>query len=302
MRENAPDAREKKTLTKQELRRFLGGAEPNIILLESIDSTNKEAKRMVAGAASGRKDEPSGGAAASGGAGGNIPFGTVIIADEQTEGHGRKGRPFLSRSLNSDSLYMSFILKPSEQILQTQFVTIMAAVAVCETIEELTGAEESLARDASAPRIKWVNDIFIGGKKVCGILTEAVMNTESGGIAGIVLGIGVNINVPQEDFPDHIRKIAGSVKIDTRKRGEFAATLMRKTLSMYEGLEQGVSPIDAYRARSLMAGRDITVIGADGSETPARAESISDDGSLLVRYADGTTEALRSGEVSLRLN
>jgi BirA family biotin operon repressor/biotin-[acetyl-CoA-carboxylase] ligase len=245
-----------------------------------VTSTNDEAKRLIASA-----DTP-----------GSIPFGTVVIADEQTAGRGRRGRVFASPA--ADSVYVSFVLAPAAEVSATLLVTITAAVAVCEAIEAVTAGGPAEAAAPGGPFIKWVNDIFIDGKKVCGILTEAVSAADGGGIDGLALGVGVNINVPPEGFPEELREIAGSVNIAPRDRALFAAELITRVFSRYEDLMKGRSPVRAYRERSFIIGRDITVIGFDGSEVPAVAEDIADDGSLLVRYADGGRASLTSGEIN----
>jgi BirA family biotin operon repressor/biotin-[acetyl-CoA-carboxylase] ligase len=151
------------------------------------------------------------------------------------------------------------------------------------------------------PCIKWVNDVLINGRKVCGILTEAVNDPGSGAINSYVLGIGVNINVPAEDFPEDVRGIAGSVRLRPADRIPFAATLIARIQSGHARALNGESPIDAYRKRSLMPGKPITILGPNQENRTAVAKEILDDGSLFVEYADGRTEALRNGEVSIRL-
>jgi BirA family biotin operon repressor/biotin-[acetyl-CoA-carboxylase] ligase len=200
------------------------------------------------------------------------------------------GRAFASPA--ADSIYVSFILKPIDGAEGTPFVTIMAAVAVCETIESVAGGE---------PRVKWVNDIYMDGRKVCGILAESVAGAAGGGPGAVVLGIGVNVNVPPGDFPEELRDRAGAVRMAPARRGLFAAELIRRVIDRHEELARGESPIQAYRERSLIIGREVVVIGPDGGETPAMAEGIADNGNLLVRYADGSRAALNSGEVSLRV-
>jgi BirA family biotin operon repressor/biotin-[acetyl-CoA-carboxylase] ligase len=254
----------------------------DISVLRTVDSTIAEAKRRVAEAANLT----------------SIPFGSVIIADEQTAGRGRRGRTFFSP--NADSVYMSFVLKPADAIENSLLITIMAAVAVCRAVERVTDAD--VAATPRKPEIKWVNDIFINNKKICGILTEAVSDVESGIIESLILGIGVNINISEEDFPAEIRDIAGSLHIAPGKRGLFAAALISEVFSLYGTLANGGADyiMREYRARSLMNGRNITVIKGD-EKTDAVARGIADDGSLAVEYANGTRENLRSGEVSVKL-
>jgi BirA family biotin operon repressor/biotin-[acetyl-CoA-carboxylase] ligase len=256
----------------RDIRRHLGGLSREIAIdaRGTVASTNDEAKALIV---AGEKR-------------GDLPFGTVIVANEQTAGRGRRGRVFASPA--ADSVYMSFILKPAAAAADTLPVTIAAAVAVCEAIE---------ARTSARPLIKWVNDIYIEGKKVCGILAEAVSGAD-GGIAGIVLGVGVNINVPPESFPEELRGIAASLRIEKGDRARFTAELIRRVRARCDGLPGGTSPIQAYRERSLVVGAQIIVIGSGGFETPAVAEDIADDGALLVRYADGRRESLHSGEIN----
>jgi BirA family biotin operon repressor/biotin-[acetyl-CoA-carboxylase] ligase len=150
-----------------------------IRVFKSVESTNLTAKKIALDGA-----QP----------------GTVIIAEEQTKGRGRMGRSFYSPP--AGGIYMSFILKPRLDTAKSVLITTAASVAVCKAIEEVTGI---------SCRIKWVNDIYKGDKKICGILTEAVTDFESGQIDYIVLGIGVNYNTARTDFPEELAGIAGSL-------------------------------------------------------------------------------------------
>jgi BirA family biotin operon repressor/biotin-[acetyl-CoA-carboxylase] ligase len=174
----------------------------------------------------------------------------------------------------------------------------MAAVAVCRAVETVSGDE------AQRPEIKWVNDIFIGGRKICGILTEAVSDVESGSIESLVLGIGVNINVSDEEFPEELRGIAGSLKMPPGDRARFAAALIGEVFSRYEALRASKSGaaliMEEYRARSMMVDRAVTVVKNAQSQA-AVSRGIADDGSLIVEYPDSATEQLRFGEVSITL-
>jgi BirA family biotin operon repressor/biotin-[acetyl-CoA-carboxylase] ligase len=267
----------------EELKQLLPSGAENLIVCQTIDSTNDEAKRIIA--VRGRAE---------------IPFGMVIVAEQQTAGRGRLGRRFASPA--ADSVYISFILPPPEPqtAIQPFLLTGLAAVAVCETIEEFCGARQTPV-PRQTPGIKWVNDVLINGRKVCGILTEAVSSSGAGGIKSYVLGIGVNINVPEGDFPEDVRSVAGSVRLRPADRIQFAATLISRIQSGHARALNGESPISAYRKRSLLPGKPITVLGPGQENREAVAKEILDDGSLLVEYADGRTEALRNGEVSIRL-
>jgi BirA family biotin operon repressor/biotin-[acetyl-CoA-carboxylase] ligase len=270
----------------RELKRFLPSGAENIIVFQTIDSTNDEAKRIIA-AARGHAE---------------IPFGTVVVAEQQTAGRGRRGRGFASPA--ADSVYVSFILPPPPEPqapIQPFLLTGLAAVAVCEAIEEFCGPRQMPGELPQIPGIKWVNDVLIDGRKVCGILTEAVSDAGTGAIKSYVLGIGVNINVPAGDFPEDVRGIAGAVRLRPADRIPFAATLIARIQSGHARALQGESPINAYRKRSLMPGKPITVLGPNQESRTATAKEILEDGSLLVEYADGRTEAVRNGEVSIRL-
>ena len=128
------------------------------------------------------------------------PEGTVLIAESQTAGKGRLGRHFTSPP--GTGIYFSLLLRPHCTAEKSLFITTTAAVAVCEAIEQVTGLN---------PQIKWVNDVYLNEKKVCGILTEASVDFENGGLNWAVLGIGINIAVPEEGFPEEIRSIAGAI-------------------------------------------------------------------------------------------
>ncbi|MDR1496309.1 MAG: biotin--[acetyl-CoA-carboxylase] ligase [Clostridiales Family XIII bacterium] len=315
--ETRSERRGEDTSFARDIRRRLNGIPCRLIMYKTVTSTNDEAKRLLVDALRAPGDgsaaeqplcgTPCGVTEAADGHPSkdpphDSPFGTIIIADEQTAGRGRRGRAFASPA--ADSVYLSFILQPITAA-NTLLVTIMAAVAVCEAVEKVTAGE---------PAIKWVNDIYLNGRKICGILAEAISGICSGtihsastdqkqndcGIDGVILGIGVNINVPPHDFPEEIRDTADSVSINPRDRGLFTAELIERVIEGYEGLTRGVSPIPAYRERSFIIDSEIIIVGYDDTETPAVAEDIADDGSLIVRYPDGSKESLNSGEVRVR--
>lgn len=216
--------------------------------------------------------------------------GFVIIAGEQTNGCGRFGRSFYSPS--DTGIYMSVLLRPTLVTDKSTLITTSAAVAVCEAIEKISN---------KTAQIKWVNDIYIGGKKVCGILTEASMGLESGMLEYVVLGIGVNVYRPDNGFPDEIKDIAGEVfeirQSDMRNR--LAAEILNRFVKYYHVLEQK-NFINEYKRRSLAIGRNIMVLSQNGS-IPATALGIDDDCRLKVRYADGREEYLHAGEISIKV-
>ena len=167
-----------------------------------------------------------------------------------------------------------------------------AAAAMCQAIEAVTGQQ---------PGIKWVNDIFLHGKKVCGILTEAAVGLETGTLNYMVLGAGVNLYPPVKGFPEEIRPIAGSVlerscpEAKNRLVGEF----LNRFWDFYTHPECRTY-LEDYRARSLAIGRNVTVL-SNGQAVSAYAYGIDDDFRLLVRYDSGKTEALSYGEIRIQL-
>lgn len=216
------------------------------------------------------------------------PEGTVLLAGTQTAGRGRLGRNFFSPA--DSGLYLSLLLRPDCPADRAVFITTTAAVAVCEAIEQLTGL---------APGIKWVNDIFLSGKKICGILTEASLDLESSRLEYAVLGIGINVYAPTDGFPEGLETIAGAL-LDARRdgfRNQLAAAILSRFWERYATHE---TTLDAYRDRSLALGRQISVLRA-GVACPAEAVDITPDCALRVRYPDGREEVLSSGEISIRL-
>ena len=219
------------------------------------------------------------------------PEGCVIVACEQTAGRGRYGRQFFSPV--DSGVYLSLLLRPTAYSpQQATCLTAAAAAAMCQAIEAVTGQQ---------PGIKWVNDIFLHGKKVCGILTEAAVGLETGTLNYMVLGAGVNLYPPAEGFPEEIQSIAGSVlerscpEAKNRLVGEF----LNRFWDFYAH-PKCRAYLEDYRARSLAIGRNVTVLSA-GKAVSAYAYGIDDDFRLLVRYENGDTEALSYGEIRIQL-
>lgn len=219
------------------------------------------------------------------------PEGCVIVACEQTDGRGRYGRQFFSPV--DSGVYLSLLLRPTAYSpQQATCLTAAAAAAMCQAIEAVTGQQ---------PGIKWVNDIFLRGKKVCGILTEAAVGLETGTLNYMVLGAGLNLYPPAEGFPEEIQSIAGSVlerscpEAKNRLVGEF----LNRFWDFYSHPECRAY-LEDYRARSLAIGRNVTVLSA-GKAVSAYAYGIDDDFRLLVRYENGDTEALSYGEIRIQL-
>ena len=220
------------------------------------------------------------------------PEGTVYIAQSQTGGRGRMGRSFFSPA--GTGLYLSLLLRPTTwEPARAAQLTAAAAAAMCEAIREVTGKE---------PGIKWVNDLLLDGKKVCGILTEASFSMESGVLEYAVLGLGVNVYPPEGGFPKELGEIAGAV-LDTPGedvRNRLAGEFLNRFLAGYTHPEDR-SFLEIYRRRSVAVGRDITVLSG-GHERRAFAFGVDDDCRLLVRYDNGTEQALSYGEIRIAID
>ena len=216
---------------------------------------------------------------------------TTVIAGNQTSGRGRRGRAFFSPS--NTGLYMSILIRPQMDVRDSTFVTAAAAVAVAEAIAEVSGKETA---------IKWVNDVYMEGKKICGILTEGVVSMEEAGLMYAVVGIGINVYPPIGGFPEEISDIAGSVFPDAGDcpmdaRNRLAAAVLSRFLQYYTQIDERTF-VEPYRARSFLPGCEVMVSKGEKALL-AEALRIDDRLRLVVRYEDGTEEALESGEVSV---
>lgn len=220
------------------------------------------------------------------------PEGCIIIACEQTDGRGRYGRQFFSPV--DSGVYLSLLLRPTAYSpQQATCLTAAAAAAMCQAIEAVTGQQ---------PGIKWVNDIFLHGKKVCGILTEAAVGLETGTLNYMVLGAGVNLYPPVKGFPEEIKPIAGSVleRSCTEAKNRLVGEFLNRFWDFYTHPECRAY-LEDYRSRSLAIGQNVTVLSA-GRAVSAYAYGIDDDFRLLVRYENGDTEALSYGEIRIQLD
>lgn len=214
--------------------------------------------------------------------------GTVILSEEQTSGRGRMGRNFYSPS--ESGIYMSIILKPDLNIADSVLITTAAAVAVCLAVDKFTNL---------GPEIKWVNDIYINGKKVCGILTEAVTDIESGTVNGVIVGIGINVRA--EAFPSELKEIAGSVfdsSENSHVRNRLAAEIINNVLSTCANLEDRTF-LEIYKKRSMILGEKIRYL-KNNRWYEGYAQDIDEYGGLVVFHEDGHKEVLHSGEISVR--
>ena len=247
-----------------------------ICVHKCVDSTNQEAKRR-----------------ALEGAG----EGLAVFAEKQTMGKGRRGRSFYSPA--GTGLYMSVLFRPDEKKARNVvLMTTAASVAVCRAVRRILKEE---------PEIKWVNDVYLRGKKICGILTEAVADVESGKIDTVVVGIGVNCYPPAEGLPEEIREVVGFVcREDNRvPRNHLAAAILNELYQLYEGLEERTY-LEDYRQWSNVIGRKVRFttdvdIKDESGWIQGTAVDIDRDGGLVVRLESGEQTVLRTGEITLRL-
>ena len=217
--------------------------------------------------------------------------GYVAIAGSQSAGRGRRGKAFFSPA--GSGIYMSILLRP-EGLTENQVLhfTTMAAAAVSEAIEAVSDKKAD---------IKWVNDIYIDGKKVCGILSEASYGIMTGKLEYVIVGIGINAYTPAGGFPSSIEKVAGSVFEKPRAglKNRLAAEVLNRFMAYYRHLPD--TPYsDEYIKRSMVTGRDITVHKGD-EMIRAHVLGIDEEFGLKVRYEDGSVEILRSGEISIKI-
>ena len=248
------------------------GKNRRIQYFERVDSTNTFAKKILMEGES---------------------FPDIIIANEQEQGRGRLGREFYSPK--GTGIYCSFILDPFIKIENSILVTVAASVAVSRAIEKVTKKDT---------RIKWINDIYIDDKKVCGILTEAVTDFETGIIGKIILGIGINFNTPSESFPDEITDRASSVFMDDTfgvTRNQLIAQLIIEIDECMNDIEND-EIIRYYRNKSLVLGKmlEITYFGQE-KPIQGKAVDIDRNGFLIIETKNGLL-TLNSGEVSIRQN
>lgn len=251
------------------IERFLPSACPfRITVVDESESTNSAVKALAEG---------------------GEPEGYVLIADLQTHGKGRLGRSFYSPA--GTGLYLSVLLRPDLPALRAVGVTTVAAVAASRAVKRVFDADVG---------IKWVNDLYLDGCKVCGILTESSVDFETGRLQYAVCGIGFNVFPPPGGFPPEMEAIAGvlSDSFDRTARARLAAAFLSEFYSALQ--EDKVSVMEEYRHRSILMGRSVVSLGNAFPGT-ATVLGVDDDGGLIVRLSDGTEKTLSSGEVSVRL-
>lgn len=250
----------------------VGEYDAPIFLYDTLESSNRTAKTLALEGA---------------------PHGTMVLAGQQTAGRGRLGRRF--ESPVGKGVYLSLVLRPSLPMTEAQAVTVSAAVAVCRAVKKLCGLELG---------IKWVNDLYYNGKKVCGILTEAALDLESGMLDYAVLGLGFNVAAPADGWPEDLRDVAGALYDGSPApgaRAALAAAFLNAFWPLYRaGPRSGY--LDEYRRRQALTGQRVLVTPRRGTPRAAQVQGIDDECKLVVRF-DGESRpaALNSGEVSVRL-
>lgn len=212
--------------------------------------------------------------------------GLLVLAEKQTAGRGRQDRRFFSPE--KTGVYMSLLLRP-ETLSAPEKITAAAAVATARAVEEISGQPAG---------IKWVNDVYMRGRKVAGILTEGGVDPD--GRTWVVLGIGVNLLPPEEGFPAELEAVAGAVftQGEAVQREKLIAKIVDTFFRLYDEPDEAVCR-KAYRERSVVLGKKVYII-YNSQETEVEVLGIGEDFSLLVRTAAGETLALRSGEVRIR--
>lgn len=242
-----------------------------IHVLESVDSTNNYAKKLACEGA---------------------PHGTVVIAEQQTGGRGRRGRSFSSPP--GMGVYLTVILRPEAAPTQLLHLTAVAAVATARAAQAVAGVR---------PGVKWTNDLVHGGRKLTGILTELSLVAETAMVDYAVVGIGTNCGQLAGDFPPEIRDMATSLRQMAGReidRNQFAAALIAQLeQASAQLLTQKAAWMAEYAADCVNVGKDVQVLRG-GAARQALATGIDPDGGLLVRYEDGSTETINSGEVTVR--
>ncbi|MDR0691023.1 MAG: biotin--[acetyl-CoA-carboxylase] ligase [Streptococcaceae bacterium] len=253
-------------LSKEVIEYFLSEKAPikHIEFKETTDSTQNDAKRFSLN----NKKE------------------VLILSDHQTAGKGRFGRAYFSPA--QKGFYMSLLLFPKRTHLDVPQYTLLTAVAIVRAVENLTDKQ---------PLIKWVNDIYLNGKKICGILSEAVTDVESNQITSVIIGIGFNFSTPQEEFPKELQKKATSLFADTQpfiSRNELIVEIWKQFYQL-----TNTDFIEIYRQHSFVLGKQVSFT-EENKTYQGIAKQITDAGQLEVLLADGNLKTLNAGEISLK--
>ncbi|MEE1279293.1 MAG: biotin--[acetyl-CoA-carboxylase] ligase [Oscillospiraceae bacterium] len=260
-------------MTENEVLKYLNLKNISLNVFGSVDSTNNVLRKMA--------DEGAG-------------EGTCVLANQQTAGRGRKGRSFYSPS--GSGLYLSVLLRPQMQPEDSLLITTACAVAVSRAIENICKVKTY---------IKWVNDIYIDDRKVCGILTEAATNSKTEKLKYVILGIGINLYQPECGFPSDICSVASSVMKDKRRdtedlRGELAAEILNQFFSIYPDLSDN-KIFTEYKSKLFLMGKRVRVFSTM-DEYDAQVFDIDKEYRLCVKKENGEIVKLDSGEVSTKMS
>ena len=251
---------ENDVLNAQEIEKYIN-FDCKVCYYETLDSTNTQAKRLI--------NEGENGV-------------MLVVGGEQTAGRGRQGKSFYSPS--KTGVYLSLVVHPMTGLQNAVTATTAASVAVCRAIESLTDRK---------PKIKWVNDVYLDDKKICGILTEAVTDFETRTVTSVIVGIGLNISTT--DFPQDVEN-ASCLGVRLERSGLIGA-IANELNSVVQGDYSDF--IDYYRSHSMIIGENIYYI-ENGVKNQARAVGIDSCGGLEIELADSSRTVLRSGEITIR--
>lgn len=251
-----------------------------IEVFKTIDSTNTEAKRRLT--SSSRAESL---------------HGTILFAEHQSAGRGRFSRSFYSP--RGAGLYFSLIFCPSiparteREVPSSDLYTVISATIICRCLKAL----------GFAPQIKWVNDIYLNGKKICGILSEGIIDMETSSVQAVIIGIG--LNVKESNFPPELKNKAGSLfteaEVPSPNRNVLASSIISSLIEALYGLLSQENLMQEYKSLSLLTGKKVRVLPFAGTPYEVLVLGISDLGHLIIETDDGKKEELISGEVSLEL-
>lgn len=247
-------------------------------VFKTIDSTNTEAKRRLT--SSSRAESL---------------HGTVLFAEHQSAGRGRFSRSFYSPK--GAGLYFSLIFCPSipamteREVPSSALYTAISSTVICRCLKAL----------GFAPQIKWVNDIYLNGKKICGILSEGIIDMETSSVQAVIIGIG--LNVKESNFPPELKNKAGALFSEAEdlplNRNVLASSIISSLIEALYGLHSQNTLMEEYKSLSLLMGKKVRVLPFAGTPYQALVLGISDLGHLIIETDDGKKDELISGEVSL---
>ena len=256
---------------EEEIRRYLKTrwAGQNLFYYEEVDSTNTSMMKLgEAGAV----------------------HGTVVVADQQNKGKGRRGRSWVSPP--GTNIYMSLLLRPEFEAVKAPMLTLLMAYSVAEALMELEQVDA---------KIKWPNDIVLNKKKICGMLTEMMMKEQE--IDYVIIGVGINVN--GESVPQELKESATTLRMETGRELSRAALLARVMEKFEKNYEQFCEAGDLsalqkdYNRILVNVGKEVRIL-EPGKEYQALSHGINHLGELQVEREDGTKASIFAGEVSVR--